>query len=206
MAGKKKKGLTPKQALFVKEYIVDFNATRAAKAAKYSPKTAFSIGVENLKKPLIQEAIQKEIEKRELRTERTADEVIDLLWKMVEYSLEDYFNISESGEITAKSFDELPEGAAKLINGIKYKKQALKKGKDEEEFLNISDIEYKMPNKDKMVELLMRHHGLLVEKHEFTGKNGSKIKVEHSLDATWQELLDAVTRDNTDELPNCPKK
>lgn len=156
----KKKVLTEKQSLFVKEYIVDFNATQAAIRAKYSPKTAFSIGVENLKKPLIQVAIQKEIEKRALRTERTADEVISLLWKMNEYSLEDYFDISEDGEITAKRFDQLKPGAAKLINSIKFKKQVLKKGKDDEEFLNISDIEYKMPNKDKMIELLMRHYGL----------------------------------------------
>lgn len=171
----KKNILTPKQALFVKEYIIDFNATRAALKAKYSKKTARFIGAENLTKPNIRIAIQKVIEKRGLRTERTADEVIDLLWKMAEYSLEDYFNISENGEITAKRFDELPKGAAKLINGIKYKKQALKKGKDEEEFLNISDIEYKMPNKDKMVELLMRHHGLLIDKHEFTGKDGKAL-------------------------------
>ena len=43
-------------------------------------------------------------------------------------------------------------------------------------------------------------------KHELTGKNGKKITIEHSLDATWQELLDAVTRDNTNELPNRPEK
>lgn len=165
----KKKRLTPKQALFVKEYIVDFNATRAAIRAKYSPKTAFSIGIENLKKPLIILALQKEIEKRALRTERTADEVLNLLWKMNEYSLEDYFDISEEGEITAKRFDQLPEGAAKLINGIKFKKQSLKKGSGEQEFLSISDIEYKMPNKDKMIELLMRHHGLFKKDNEQSG-------------------------------------
>ena len=160
MAGKKKKGLTPKQALFVKEYIVDFNASRAALKAKYSKKTAPFIGAENLKKPQIQAALQKAIEKRALRTERTADEVLNLLWKMNEYSLEDYFDISEDGEITAKRFDQLKPGAAKLINGIKFKKQSLKRGTGEQEFLSISDIEYKMPNKDKMIELLMKHHGL----------------------------------------------
>ena len=171
----KTKKLTPKQALFTKEYIIDFNATRAAKSAKYSPKTAFTIGVENLTKPLIQKAIQREIEKRAVRVERTADEVLDLLWKMNEYSLEDYFDISDAGEITAKSFDQLKEGAAKLINGVKFKKQSLKKGSGEQEFLSISDIEYKMPNKDKMIELLMRHHGLLIDKHEYTGRDGKPL-------------------------------
>jgi hypothetical protein len=88
---------------------------------------------------------------------------------MTEYSLEDYFDISATGEITAKRFDQLPIGAAKLINGIKFKKQSLKKDSGEQEFLSISDIEYKMPNKDKMIELLMKHHGLLIERKEITG-------------------------------------
>jgi hypothetical protein len=126
-------------------------------------------------KPHIFESIQNAFKKRALRTERTADEVLDLLWKMNEYSLEDYFDIDEAGEITAKRFDQLKPGAAKLINGIKFKKQALKKGAGDEEFLSISDIEYKMPNKDKMIELLMKHHGLLIEKHEHTGKDGKEL-------------------------------
>lgn len=37
---------------------------------------------------------------------------------------------------------------------------------------------------------------------EHTGRDGKKLKVEHSLDESWKELLDAVTTDNTDELPN----
>ena len=43
--------LTPKQQQFVREYLIDFNATQAAIRAGYSPKTAQVIGAENLKKP-----------------------------------------------------------------------------------------------------------------------------------------------------------
>lgn len=152
----KKQNLTPKQAMFAKEYIVDYNSARAARAAKYSKKSASVIGVENLTKPVIQQAIQKEVEKRALRTERTADDVLNMLWSMAEYSLEDYFDISDAGEIKAKRFDQLKPGAAKIINGIKFKKHK----RDGEEFLDISDLEYKMPDKVKVVELLMKHHGL----------------------------------------------
>ena len=42
--------LTDKQKRFVEEYLVDLNATEAAKRAGYSEKTAYSIGFENLKK------------------------------------------------------------------------------------------------------------------------------------------------------------
>lgn len=73
--------LTVKQKLFCKEYIIDFNATRAAKAAGYSKKTAFTIGVENLSKPLIRKTLAKEIHARSTRIERSADEVVERLWK-----------------------------------------------------------------------------------------------------------------------------
>lgn len=52
-------GLTPKQRIFILEYLRTFNATGAAIAAGYSKKTAYSIGWENLRKPEIQAAIKK---------------------------------------------------------------------------------------------------------------------------------------------------
>lgn len=73
--------LTIKQKLFCKEYIIDFNATRSAKAAGYSAKSAQVIGVENLLKPIIRFEIDKEIEKREIKSDRSADEVIKRLWE-----------------------------------------------------------------------------------------------------------------------------
>ena len=51
--------LTDKQKFFCKEYIKDFNATRAAKASGYSEKTAGRIGGENLQKLEIQKEIEK---------------------------------------------------------------------------------------------------------------------------------------------------
>jgi phage terminase small subunit len=50
--------LTSKQQRFVDEYCVDLNATQAAIRAGYSPKTAYSIGSENLTKPEIRSALQ----------------------------------------------------------------------------------------------------------------------------------------------------
>jgi phage terminase small subunit len=51
--------MTDKQEIFCTEYLKDFNATKAAERAGYSPKTAYSIGHENLKKPEIQNKITK---------------------------------------------------------------------------------------------------------------------------------------------------
>ena len=62
----KDEGLTEKQKIFCREYIYDWNATRAAKVAGYSEDTARQIGSENLSKPSIQAyltEIQKDLEK-----------------------------------------------------------------------------------------------------------------------------------------------
>jgi len=55
----KKGELTPKQSIFVNVGKPDFNATRSAISAGYSPKTAGAIGAENLTKPLIAAEIKK---------------------------------------------------------------------------------------------------------------------------------------------------
>lgn len=54
--------LTTKNKRFIEEYVIDFNATRAAINAGYSEKTARSIGCELLTKPDIRSAIKKLIE------------------------------------------------------------------------------------------------------------------------------------------------
>src|SRR5271166_5586839 len=65
--------LTPKQARFVQEYLIDLNAAQAAIRAGYSAKTARVIGHENLTKPDIAAAIEKAKAKRAERTELTSD-------------------------------------------------------------------------------------------------------------------------------------
>ena len=48
-AEKEELSVNAKQKRFCDEYLVDCNATQAAIRAGYSPKTAYSIGEENLK-------------------------------------------------------------------------------------------------------------------------------------------------------------
>jgi phage terminase small subunit len=54
--------LTNKQQRFVEEYVIDFNATRAAINAGYSDKTARSISCELLTKPDIRSAVKQLLE------------------------------------------------------------------------------------------------------------------------------------------------
>lgn len=68
--------LTDKQKAFVREYLVDLNATQAAIRAKYSSKNADKIGSELLGKTRIRDEIQKAMDERSKRTEITSDYVL----------------------------------------------------------------------------------------------------------------------------------
>lgn len=76
--------LTPKQKRFVAEYLIDLNATAAAKRAGYSEETAKEIGYENLTKPHIQELIASSQAERSARTLVTADYVISTIKETIE--------------------------------------------------------------------------------------------------------------------------
>lgn len=94
--------LTAKQAAFVQEYLVDFNATQAAIRAGYSEKTAGKIGFENLQKPEIQAAIKDAMGDREKRTHINQDFVLSELYK-----------------IATQGADDGPESSLKYSNKLK---------------------------------------------------------------------------------------
>ncbi len=79
--------LTPKQARFVEEYLIDLNATAAAKRAGYSERTAYAQGQRLLKHVEIAAAIQKAQEARSERTRIDQDWVIERLVGVYEASM-----------------------------------------------------------------------------------------------------------------------
>ena len=68
--------LTRKQEMFIREYLIDLNATQAAIRAGYSEKTARQIGTENLSKPSIQAEIDKQVKNRSESVGLTAEEIL----------------------------------------------------------------------------------------------------------------------------------
>lgn len=69
--------MTPKQEAFVREYLIDLNATAAAERAGYSAKTAYSIGQRLLKDVEVAKAVQMAMNARAERTEINADYVLE---------------------------------------------------------------------------------------------------------------------------------
>lgn len=71
------KKLTAKQEMFCKEYIIDFNGTRAAIAAGYSKKTADVIASENLVKPNVMQYLSDIKKERSEKVGLTAEKVLE---------------------------------------------------------------------------------------------------------------------------------
>ena len=81
-----KPNLTAKQRLFISEYMVDMNASKAAIRAGYSEDTAAQIGYENLRKPEIEREIESLMEQRAQRLSVTADYVVSAIRETIERS------------------------------------------------------------------------------------------------------------------------
>jgi len=124
--------LSPKQKLFVSEYLVDLNATQAAARAGYSKKTAHRIGAENMQKPAIVAAIQEAMANREKRTLVTADSVVTELAKIGFANMQDYlregFSVQDVQKLTrdqAAAIQEITIDGDKIRFKLADKRAAL---------------------------------------------------------------------------------
>lgn len=154
------KKLTPKQEQFCKEYIIDFNATRAAITAGYSEKTATVIANQNLTKLYIQEYIQKLMKKREERTEITGDMVVRELAKTAFMKESDFYH--DSGDV--KKLSELDDDQKASLASYGFKSVHIGDG----EYIEVPV--FKAQDKTKALELLGRHFGLFNDKLKVEGE------------------------------------
>ena len=90
--------LTDRQTAFVREYLVDLNATQAAIRAGYSERTASRIGPQLLGKTCVREAIEKAQAKRARRVEVTQDYVLSNLVEIVERTMQRAPVLDRKGE------------------------------------------------------------------------------------------------------------
>lgn len=106
--------LTEKQRLFCKEYIFDFNASRAARDSGYSEDTCASIGCENLTKPNIKAYI------KELQSNMEETSGISRLRVLREHEKLAFTSIAHLHEtwITRKEFEKLTDDQKACIAEI----------------------------------------------------------------------------------------
>jgi len=153
------KKLTKKQELFVFEYLKDFNATRAAKAAKYSEKSAYAIGEQNLNKLEIKLAIESAVEKRNARVKVDADYVVTKWKSVVDADLTELRDLGKEG-VTEVELKKIPKSIRTMITEI----TPVPNHKD-----GTWKYKLKFMSKDKATENLGKHVGALVDKIDITG-------------------------------------
>jgi len=116
--------LTDKERVFCHEYIVDWNKSRAARAAKYSENTCAEIGYENMRKPHIIQYV--DFIKNDLEIESGVSKLRNLkeLAKIAYSSIAALHNTW----ITLKDFNELTEDQTAAIESTDTK--TMKVGED----------------------------------------------------------------------------
>lgn len=184
--------LTQKQKLFVKEYLIDLNATQAAIRAGYSEKTAYSTGQENLNKPEIKAAVDKALERRGNRTNITADRVLLEISRLAFFDARKLYNDDGS----PKRITEIDDDTAAAITGIDTAEMGGSEG------TQVTVKKYKATDKKGPLEMLVKHLGI------------DRLKEAHDLDLEYKRLMikkaqaeiDVINRNNGADDSGLPEE
>lgn len=133
--------LTDKQKRFVTEYLVDLNATQAAKRAGYKDP---NIGRQLITKNNVLDAISKAMKKREARTEITQDSVLKELAAIGFANAADFVKVS-GGAVKITDTDEIEKDKLPALAGVKETQNG---------------IEIKLHDKVHALELIGKHLGM----------------------------------------------
>lgn len=145
--------MTPRQEAFVREYLVDLNATQAAIRAGYSARTAASQGERLLRNVEIQAAITDALAQRAERTKIDADWVLTRLAEEVNADVADLYD--DTGRV--KPIREWPEIWRKgLVAGIESFPQEIGRDGEGKPIMG-TGFKIKLASRDKRIEMLGKH-------------------------------------------------
>jgi phage terminase small subunit len=155
------RGLTPRQARFVAEYLVDLNATQAAIRAGYSAKTAQEQSSRLLSNAMVAAAVAEKQSAQLARVDLTAEMVKERLRLIGFQDVRKLFD--EAGNLLP--LHKLSDDAAVMVAGLEVIKKNAQAGD------GIIDTVHKVKVVDpiKALEMLAKHYGLLTEKVEHSG-------------------------------------
>ncbi len=151
------------QQKFAEEYLIDLNATEAAKRAGYSSKTAESQGCRLLTNVKVQSEIERLRKNQSERTNITADTVLQELLRIARTDIEGAF----TEDMTLKPLHKIPEDIRRAIAGVEIFEEFQGKGKDRE-FIGYTK-KVKFWEKTKALELLGKHLKLFTDNINVSG-------------------------------------
>lgn len=183
MGGWKVAKLSDKQELFCLEYLKDLNGTQAAIRAGYSKNTAQEQSSQLLSKLIISKRVAELKFSHFNAVEIQGKDVIEEFALIAFSDIKDYIEISEGGEITAKTFLEM-KGASRAIRSVKEKRVIRESRDGSEDQIIDSTFEFQLWDKNKALDGLARHHSLFNDK--------LKVEVSAVEKLTDQELLQQI--------------
>lgn len=153
--------LRDKQVAFINEYLKHFNATKAAIDAGYSPKTAYNIGWENVRKREIAEAISRRLSE----TAMGPEEVMMRLADHARGDIRDFLAVSRNGDVTLDI--SAAEGKTHLVKKV-TQRHSTRTTKDSV----TEDVTLTLELHDAQAALVAigKHHKLFTEKVEHGGE------------------------------------
>lgn len=152
--------LSPKRAMFVREYLIDLNATQAAVRAGYSAKTAKTQGARLLTDEDIAAAVAVAMDERAARTDITADRVLEEVARLAFLDVVHLLN----PDGTLKRVDEMSPEARAALAGLEVLEM---RGDEDAPVALLKKI--KLTDKLGALTLLMRHMGMLNDKLKVGG-------------------------------------
>jgi len=161
--------ISPRRKRFCEEYLIDLNATQAAIRAKYSKKTARSIGQRLLTYVDIQKEIQRLMKKRSERTAISQDRVLRELAMIGFSDIRNYVTIDkDTGAIQAKGFEDMPKGESRVLRSVK-EDRVIKEDADGKKCTVYDKVKFELWDKPKALEMIGRHLTMFTESHIFNG-------------------------------------
>lgn len=166
--------LNGRQQRFVDEYMVDLNATDAAKRAGYSAKTAHSIGPRLLEHVGVAAAIAAAKDARAERLQLTSD---DVLRELAIIGLSDVrdFQVSGEGQLTLRPGAR--DATWRAVSSVKHRVVEIPQGADKPPIVK-REVELKLWDKNTALTNVGRHLNLFPNRHVLTGEGGGPIKTE----------------------------
>jgi phage terminase small subunit len=152
--------LTPKQARFIDEFLIDLNGTQAAIRAGYSKKTAQQIATENLSKPVIQAEIRRRQDELAEKCGITAEKIVSELGKLGFSNMGDYLKCNKDGDPYFDYEPLTPEQKAALAEVV-VETYVEGKGKDAQ---TVKKVKFKLADKISALEKLGRHLGMFKDR------------------------------------------
>ena len=183
-----KDGLTPKQASFCEEYLIDLNASQAAIRAGYSTKNTSSIAAQLMSKTKVRNAIAREMAARSRRTGITQDRVLRELARVAFVNPSDVIDF-DTGTVKEDA------GADDLAAVSSCKVKTMSMGEDSA----MVEREIKLNDKIKALDLLGKHLGLYPD-----GKGTIHVTVPGDGDGDNAQTTGVVLLPATIKLPDSP--